>query len=168
MSEMATKKPPEYLREARLRAGYCSRTVAANAVPYSPETIGRHERGDVEMEPEDALTYARIYGSPDILPRYCATCPVGRAMGKTADSLPLPFATLRISRLIEDAQAVADSLEHIAFDGKITPDEIPAFEQDVRFLRQLAESIESICIIAAEKTKTALAVAPAKGGNSGT
>lgn len=168
MSEAAVKRPPGYLREARLRAGYCSRMVASNVVPYSPETIGRHERGDVELGPEDALIYAQIYNSPDILPRYCATCPVGRAMGKTADTLPLPFATLRISRLIEDAQAVADSLERIAFDGKITPDEINEFEKNVQFLRQLAESIENICLIAAEKTKTAPAGATAKGGNSGT
>ena len=64
-----TKKPPAYLREARMRAGFVSRGTAATVVPYSPETIGRHERGDVEMEPEDALVYAERYQSPDILPR---------------------------------------------------------------------------------------------------
>lgn len=168
MSGMAAKKPPEYLREARLRAGYASRGTASVAVPFSPETIGRHERGDVDMEPEDALIYAKVYKSPDILPRYCATCPVGKAMGKTADSLPLPFATLRVSRLIDEAQDVADSLERIAFDGKITPDEIQDFERNVKFLRQLAESIESICLIASEKTKTALTGATVKGGITGT
>ena len=64
----ATKKPPAYLREARMRAGFVSRGTASTVVPYSPETIGRHERGDVEMEPEDALVYAECYQSPDILP----------------------------------------------------------------------------------------------------
>ena len=168
MSSTTEKSPPSYLREARLKAGYESRMVASNVVPYSPETIGRHERGDVEMEPADALVYAQCYKNPGILPRYCADCPVGKAMGKKADKLPLPFATLRVSHLIDEAQDVADSLERIAFDGKITLDEVAAFDRNVQFLRRLAESIESICMIAAEKTKTALAGATAKSGITGT
>ena len=120
------------------------------------------------MEPADALVYAQCYKNPGILPHYCADCPVGKAMGKKAYKLPLPFATLRVSHLIDEAQDVADSLERIAFDGKITPDEVAAFDRNVQFLRRLAESIESICMIAAEKTKTALTGATAKGGISGT
>ena len=87
MSSTTEKSPPSYLREARLKAGYESRMVASNVVPYSPETIGRHERGDVEMEPADALVYAQCYKNPGILPHYCADCPVGKAMGKKADKL---------------------------------------------------------------------------------
>ena len=55
MPVTGVKKPPAYLREARSRAGYANRVAASMAVPFSPETIGRHERGDVEMEPEDAI-----------------------------------------------------------------------------------------------------------------
>ena len=60
MSTAAIKKPPAYLREARVRAGYVSRGTASTAVPFSPETIGRHERGDVDVEPEDIVTYAEV------------------------------------------------------------------------------------------------------------
>lgn len=84
MSMVITKKPPEYLREARIRAGYVNRGTAAMVVPYSPETIGRHERGDIEMEPEDAVVYADCYNEPGIMARYCATCPVGQRMSQTA------------------------------------------------------------------------------------
>lgn len=80
MSMITTKKPPEYLREARIRAGYVNRGTAAMVVPYSPETIGRHERGDIEMEPEDAVVYADCYNEPGIMARYCATCPVGQGV----------------------------------------------------------------------------------------
>ena len=55
MAIMVTKKPPAYLREARVKAGYVSRGTASIAVPYSPETIGRHERGDFE----EALRFLR-------------------------------------------------------------------------------------------------------------
>ena len=55
MSDTATKNAPDYLREARLKAGYASRGTATTKVPYSQETIGRHERGEVLMEPGDAV-----------------------------------------------------------------------------------------------------------------
>lgn len=120
-----------------MRTGFVSRGTAATVVPYSPETIGRHERGDVEMEPEDALVYAECYQSPDILPRYCATCPVGRAIGRTATDRPLAHATLRVRRLIEDGQDVADRLEEIAFDGVIDASERTDFMEALDFLRKL-------------------------------
>lgn len=155
MSATIKKIPPSYLREARIRAGYANRETASTAVPFSPETIGRHERGDVEMEPEDIMVYAECYQSPDILPRYCATCPVGQATGRTATDRPLPHATLRVSRLLEDGQAVADRLEEIAFDGVISPDERQDFENVLSFLRKLEESINDIVLIGLGKGKTA-------------
>ena len=128
-----------------MRAGFVSRGTASTVVPYSPETIGRHERGDVEMEPED----------PDILPRYCATCPVGRAIGRTATDRPLAHATLRVRRLIEDGQDVADRLEEIAFDGVIDASERTDFMEALDFLRKLEESINDIILIGLGKEKAA-------------
>lgn len=155
MSATIKKIPPSYLREARIRAGYANRETASTAVPFSPETIGRHERGDVEMEPEDVMVYAECYKSPDILPRYCATCPVGKATGRTATDRPLPHATLRVSLLLEDGQAVADRLEEIAFDGVISQDERQDFEDVLVFLRKLEESITDIMLIGLGKGKAA-------------
>ena len=138
-----------------MRAGFVSRGTASTIVPFSPETIGRHERGDVEMEPEDALVYAECYQSPDILPRYCATCPVGRAIGRTATDRPLAHATLRVRRLIEDGQDVADRLEEIAFDGVIDASERTDFMEALDFLRKLEESINDIILIGLGKEKAA-------------
>lgn len=147
MSNTAIKGPPEYLREARMAAGYVSRGTAAMAVPFSPETIGRHERGDVELRPEDAVTYADCYASPDIMMRYCASCPVGQRTGKRVTDRPLPMATLRVRRLIAEGQAVADRLEEIAFDGVIDQDEQRDFTEALAFLRRLEESISDIILI---------------------
>ena len=84
------KKPPAYLREARSRAGYANRVAASMAVPFSPETIGRHERGDVDMEPEDAILYSEKYRDPSILVHYCADCPIGKRTGKAGHRPPPP------------------------------------------------------------------------------
>lgn len=151
MPATVKKAPPAYLRKARVKAGFVSRGAASTAVPFSPETIGRHERGDVEITPEDAVTYAEFYQSPDILPRYCAGCPVGRKMGKSATDRELPHATLRIRRLITEGQAVANRLEEIAFDGVIDPSERSDFADALIFLRKLEESISDIMLIGLEK-----------------
>lgn len=151
MPEGTKKATRAYLREARVRAGFVSRGTASTAVPFSPETIGRHERGDVEMTPEDAVTYAEFYQSPDILPRYCAGCPVGRKLGKSATDRELPHATLRIRRLMAEGQAVANRLEEIAFDGVIDPSERNDFADALAFLRKLEESISDIMLIGLEK-----------------
>ena len=60
MPVIAKKRAPEYLRQARLRAGCSSRGTATLKVPYSPETIGRHERGEVPVEPADSFTPAAM------------------------------------------------------------------------------------------------------------
>ena len=84
-------------------------------VPYSPETIGRHERGEVDFAPADAVFYADGYQAPDILYRYCSDCPVGQKTGRKATDRPLPYATLRVRRMVEDAQAVTAGLPGFAF-----------------------------------------------------
>lgn len=167
MASPDTKKPPEYLREARQEAGYVSRSIAAMSVPFSAETIGRHERGDVEMEPEDIVIYADCYNAPDLLYRYCASCPVGCRIGRTATDRPLPLATLRVRRLMVEGQAVADRLEEIAFDGVIDQSEQEAFQEILTFLRKLEESISDIILLGQNgKSRPPVQQGTAKHGNS--
>lgn len=101
MATTAASATQSYLRDARLQAGYASRDTAAIKLNYSPETIGRHERGDVPVSPDDIIRYAEGYQRPDIMLRYCASCPVGKKTGKRAVDRDLPwppFASARGSR----------------------------------------------------------------------
>lgn len=164
MSNTATQTAPAFLREARISAGYASRDTAATGVPYSPETIGRHERGDVPIAPEDALVYAKGYNREDILLHYCASCPVGRATGKQATDRDLPFATLRLTqRLRKAAKEIATTLEDIADDGIVDDGERPVFDTALAALKELGETITDIVLYAAspeiEKTRPANAKA---------
>lgn len=61
MATTAASATQSYLRDARLQAGYASRDTAAIKLNYSPETIGRHERGDVPVSPDDIIRYAEGY-----------------------------------------------------------------------------------------------------------
>jgi len=83
MSPVSTIYFPMCLSEARKRAGYNSREIASTHVPWSPEAIGRHERGEAGVGPNGALIYADCYGAPEILTGYCEDCPIGRRMGVT-------------------------------------------------------------------------------------
>ena len=87
-------------------------------VNISPVAIGRHERGDVRVTPEDAILYANTYRRPDILIRYCSDCPVGQATCKSVTDRDLPTATLRLTaRLRRTAEKIPDKLESIAVDN---------------------------------------------------
>ena len=130
------------------------------AVPFSPETIGRHERGDVQITPEDAVLYSERYGSQAILVQYCADCPVGRITGKKATERPLPFATLRVRRMLKEAIAWADTREEIAFDGVIDDTEREDFTKALAFLRELENTISDMLLIG---SKEEAAPAPGKG-----
>lgn len=125
------------------------------AVPFSPETIGRHERGDVEMAPDDIVTYAECYKAPDVMYRYCADCPVGRRLGRKANDRPLASATLRIRYLIAEGIDVANRLEAIAFDDQIDAAEKQDFNEALAFLRRLDESINDIILIGLGNGKAA-------------
>ena len=114
MATTAASATQSYLRDARLQAGYASRDTAAIKLNYSPETIGRHERGDVPVSPDDIIRYAEGYQRPDIMLRYCASCPVGKKTGKRAVDRDLPWAALRVSQRLQKAKEIADlSLIHI-------------------------------------------------------
>jgi hypothetical protein len=141
MSATAPRRLPAYLREARIGAGYASRDTAATGIPYSPETIGRHERGDVPVSPEDAVMYAGIYGRDDILVRYCADCPVGNKLQKTLQDREFSLATMRLNNRLDNAAKVARTLSSIADDGQVTDCERGAF---VEVLRECADIVGAI------------------------
>lgn len=143
-----SEKPrvPEYLRQARMAAGFTSRGIASTEVPYSPETIGRHERGEVPVAPEDAVIYANGYDAPDILIRYCTDCPIGRATGKSSTDRDLPWAALRVTQRLRKAKEIADTLESIADDGQVDHAERVDFENALAFLRTLEETITDMVL----------------------
>ena len=142
MSTTAKKATPTYLKEARLAAGYANRDTASTIVPYSPETIGRHERGEVYLSPDDMVVYSRSYQRKDILLRYCADCPVGSTNGWNVTTRELSHCTLRLNRRLRLAAGdTADALERIADVGEINEKLYPMFTDSVSVLKDLFASI---------------------------
>ena len=146
MATTAASATQSYLRDARLQAGYASRDTAAIKLNYSPETIGRHERGDVPVSPDDIIRYAEGYQRPDIMLRYCASCPVGKKTGKRAVDRDPPWAALRVSQRLQKAKEIADKLESIADDGIVDHMERADFDTALAFLRSLEETITDMLL----------------------
>lgn len=128
----------DYLRKARLSAGYVNRYDASTAVPFSAETLGRHERGDTAIGPREAVLYAEQYGRPDILYQHCATCPVGMKLGIKVSERDLPWSALRINQRLRKAKQIAEELEDIAEDGVVDATERPRFQEVLDYLRDLS------------------------------
>jgi hypothetical protein len=91
--------------------------------------------------------YAQIYRRGDIVLRYCAGCPVGRATGRMATDRDLSSATLRlVYQLKRAAKKIAKTLEEIAYDGVIDECERPVFDASLASLRELGETITDIML----------------------
>ena len=157
---MADKVAPvtkSFLREARLKAGFATREAASMALNYAPETIGRHERGDVAVSPDDVLRYSEVYHRPDILLRYCAECPIGKVTGRTAVDRDLPWAALRVSQRLQQAKEIADKLESIADDGIVDNLERKDFDLALEYLRSLEQTISDMLLWADKENAAPLA-----------
>jgi hypothetical protein len=137
MASSTAKQPLTYLRDARLQAGYTNRGTASTVVPYSPEEIGRHERGEVDVGPEGALVYSRGYQREDISRRYCADCPIGKENGWHVTDRDFPTAVLRFARQYKRAADIPDTLEDIAYDGIVDEAERPVFADLMKRLMEL-------------------------------
>lgn len=155
MSTSDKKTMPMYLIEARRRAGFSSRGIATIEVPLSPETIGRHERGESPMTPEDALMYAKHYNAPDLPLRYCAACIIGKKIGQTAEDISLPQAVLRVRFLSAQISTLVQTLEAIAFDGQIDAEERPLYDAAMKQLMQLRGSIDALNLCGMTQKETA-------------
>lgn len=138
MSVSCKKRPRMYIREARIKAGHRSTAVAAMALHMSQEVVGRIERGETKVTPDDILSLAAAYGDESIVVHYCNNeCPVGRAMTGDVQHMPFAQAALRIKNVIGEAVHCLDIISHISEDGKVSAWEQPDFLSAMLFLNNV-------------------------------
>ena len=149
MSMCETKPLGMCLREARRGAGLDSILAAARETNRSPEAVGRHERGEVNLPPEDVIQYAQTYQSPDLLIRYCNSCPISQALNKEGvQDRDLPWGALKLSSRLHKAGDYAQRLEEIAEDGQVDITEIPNFSAIIAFLGEITTATRELLLYA--------------------
>ena len=135
----------EYLIQARLQAGYPNREMAEAVVPFAVSTIGRHERGEAQLQPCDILAYATGYHSSVLPMLYCRNiCPIGRQQYEVLQERELSLLTLRIGSRIKKTLRQMDRLEEIAEDDRVDPGERAEFDNIVAQIRGLREAVDEM------------------------
>lgn len=130
------------LREARKAAGYDNTGQAAVKVSRSPETVGRHERGDIPLSTEDAIQYAQAYGRPDIMLRFCDDCRIHKALygeGRMCER-DLPWCAMRTAARFRRCAAYGERLEAILDDGIVDSSELPELVEVFSFWQELGRA----------------------------
>ena len=135
----------EYLMDARIEAGYPNRELAEMAVPFAASTIGRHERGEVQVQPADIVVYAAGYHAPALPMQYCRNiCPIGRQKYEVLEERELSLLTLRINSRIKKTLRQMDRLEEIADDDRVDTDERQEFDSIVSQIRGLRDAVDEM------------------------
>jgi len=137
MSASAISKLGTCLREARKAAGFSNYGQAGVATHRSPEVVGRHERGDIQVQMEDAIEYAEAYDRPEILMAFCDQCTVRERLFGACDCRigNLPLTAIRLSNRLRTAERHAEQLEGILDDGRIDTTDLPILLQTLDYLK---------------------------------
>lgn len=142
---METKsKLMTFLETARRAAGYATQAEAAEHVPYARVTIGRHERGEIQLAPGDLLVYAQAYNAPEIMPEYCRTCcPIGRRLMRPAQAdADLSLLVTQLGNRLRRISAAAERLADIADDNKVDAAERADFDRIVELMRSARDVLD--------------------------
>lgn len=141
MSASAISKLGTCLREARKAAGFSNYGQAGMATHRSPEVVGRHERGDTQIQMQDAIEYADAYDQPEILMAFCDQCSVREKLFGPCKCLgnDLPVTAIRLSNRLRNAESYAEQLEIILDDGKIDKSDLPVLLQTLDYLKGVEE-----------------------------
>ena len=139
MSASAISKLGTCLREARKAAGFTNYGQAGVATHRSPEVVGRHERGDTQVQMEDAIEYAEAYDRPEILMAFCDQCSVREKLFGSCNCFQnsLPLTAIRLSNRLRNAERHAERLEIMLDDGKIDSTDLPTLLQILSFLKEV-------------------------------
>lgn len=152
-------QPVTYLTEARIAAGYPSRDDAAIRVPYAAVTIGRHERGEIKLAPEDVIVYAKAYSAPELMVYYCRSCcPIGRKLMRPASGeRELSLLVTQLGNRLRKIAAAADRLADIADDNIVDASKRSDFDDILALMRNAREVIDCFELYAmlTEKRKPA-------------
>lgn len=137
MSASAISNLGTCLREARKAAGFSNYGQAGAATHRSPEVVGRHERGDIQIQMEDAIEYAEAYDHPEILMAFCDQCSVRQRLfgACNCEYGNLPLTAVRLSNRLRFAESHALRLEEILDGGVINKNDLPVLIQTLDYLK---------------------------------
>ena len=113
-------------------------------MPYAAVTIGRQERGEIKVAPEDVIIYANAYRAPELMLYYCRSCcPIGRKIMRPANGEhELSLLVTQLGNRLRKIAAAADRLADIADDNVVDASERADFNEILALMRSAREVID--------------------------
>lgn len=111
---------------------------AAELIEISVESIRAYEGGR-RIPPDDiVLRMSDVYGVPYLAYQHLKTAAVGRQLLPDIQLKGLSEAALSAIKELDDCMRCREDLIDIACDGKVTPDEMPRYQQIVKEFEESA------------------------------
>ena len=111
----------------------------------SDDRIEKIESEKVLIRPDEVLQMSRCYKKPELCNLYCSReCAIGIEQVPEIKEKDLPTIALEILSVMRFLEKEKDLLIDIAADGRLSEEEIPAFEVIRTHLESLAGTVDAL------------------------
>jgi transcriptional regulator with XRE-family HTH domain len=132
---------------SRTRAGL-TREEAAERMFVDVSTLERYESGKTVPTHDRVLAMEETYGDRALSYRHCTElCPLGKLHDPIED-IDFPTAVLGLISRYNDLGTQLDDLIRIAADGKVTEDEVGAYQKIEKAMLMLRKKITALSMCA--------------------
>lgn len=131
-------------RRARKKAAlrnerFGSMASASEQLIMAEQTLQGYETYAKHPCPETVVMMADTYGTPELLPQYCATeCPIGRARGlPTVELQDICKTSIQTLAALQQADNMGNALLEVVKDGRIDPEEREIVSRIISWIEEL-------------------------------
>lgn len=152
MGKKATKAADNMYCMARYEAAenderFSSREKASEATGIDRTKLARIELGNVTPYPDEVLSMAEAYNTPELCNAYCAEeCPIGKRTVKKVVMDDFDRLSLKVLGSLKNVDDVMNGLIAISEDGIVDSDEVGRFNDILDALDKIATSAQALKI----------------------
>ena len=145
MGRRSTKPNKNIYQLAREEAGLTREKASELMAGISDDRIEKIESEKVLIRPDEVLQMSRCYKKPELCNLYCSReCAIGIEQVPEIKEKDLPTIALEILSVMRFLEKEKDLLIDIAADGRLSEEEIPAFEVIRTHLESLAGTVDAL------------------------
>lgn len=145
MGRRSTRPNKNIYQLAREEAGLTREKASELMAGISDDRIEKIESEKVLIRPDEVLQMSRCYKKPELCNLYCSReCAIGIEQVPEIKEKDLPTIALEILSVMRFLEKEKDLLIDIAADGRLSEEEIPAFEVIRTHLESLAGTVDAL------------------------
>lgn len=152
MGKKATKAADNIYCMARYEAAesderFVSREKASEVMGIDRTKLARIELGNVTPYPDEVVSMAKAYNTPEICNAYCAEeCPIGKQTVKKVVMDDFDRLSLKMLGSLKNVDEVMSDLIAISEDGIVDADEVNGFNDILEALDKISTSAQALKI----------------------